>query len=204
MKIATRTLLFAATLVGGVFAFRQALAQEPGQDPAQDDMMAMMAEMQKLAAPGDMHKMLANSVGEWDLEFEMFMPGMEPMKSTGHSTIVAVLGGRYIQEQLSGSFMGMPFEGMNMIGYDNHNKVFTSTWFDTSSTWPITATGTWDKTTRTLAMKGVMKDAANMDGRPYRHVTREIDEDHFVSDMYDTIPPVGDVKVMTIVYKRAE
>jgi len=202
MKTTTRVMLTAATLVGGLFAFRPLLAQDPGQDPTDQDMAAMMEQMGKLAAPGEMHKILEHMVGTWDLEFEMTMPGMGPMKSTGTSEITSVLGGRYIQEQLEGSFMGMAFSGLNLVGYDNHKKEYHSTWFDTSSTWPITATGQWNKETRTLELKGIMKDAANMEGRPYRMTTEMIDDDTAVAMMYDTIPPQGEVLVMTITYTR--
>ncbi|RMH04055.1 MAG: DUF1579 domain-containing protein [Planctomycetota bacterium] len=202
MKYATRLLLAAVLLAGAPFAFQALRAQEP-QEPSADEMTAMMAEMQKLAAPGEMHKLLARMEGEWKLAFEMNMPGAPPMKSTGSSTVRMVLGGRYLQEELKGSFMGMPFEGLNLIGYDNFRKEFHSTWFDTSSTWKTTAVGSYDPATKTLEFHGTMRDIADMEGRPYRMTTTEIDADHFVSEMYDTIPPQGEVKVMTIRYERA-
>ncbi len=202
MKTTTRALLLAAALVGGLFAFRQAYAQDPSQEPSPEEMAAMMEEMGKLAAPGEMHDLLQNLVGTWDLEFEMSMPGMDPMKSTGVSEITSELGGRYVQERLQGSFMGMPFHGMNMIGYDNFEKEFHSTWFDSSSTWPISATGQWDAETKTMEFRGIMKDVANMDGRPYRMTSHQVSDDHVVFKMYDTIPPQGEALVMTINYRR--
>ncbi len=202
MKTTTRALLIAATLAGGLFAFRQAHAQDPVQEPSPEEMAAMMEQMQKLATPGEMHKILDGMVGTWDLKMEMFSPGMPPMVSGGTSEITSVLGGRYIQEMMEGSFMGQPFHGMNLIGYSNATEEFHSSWRDNFSTWPTTSTGHWDAETKTLEMKGIMRDVADMDGRPYRMVSRMIDDDNFVADMYDTIPPHGDIKVMTITYTR--
>jgi hypothetical protein len=48
----------------------------------------------------------------------------------------------------------------------------------------------------------MMRDVISPDGRPYRHVTHPVDEDHYITKMYDTIPPVGDILVMEIAYTR--
>ncbi len=182
---------------------RPASAQDPGMDITPGQMAEMMAQMEKLAAPGEMHELLATLEGEWDLVMEYSMsPDAEPEKSAGRSRMEMVLGGRYLREELSSEVMGMAFAGINHIGYDNAREEFHSTWIDTGSTWPTTSTGSWDAETRTLTTTGLMRDVADLDGRPFRHAITWESPDRLVARMYDTIPPVGEVQVMTITYTR--
>ncbi len=182
---------------------RPAPAQDPGQDITPEQMAEMMAQMQKLAAPGEMHELLATMVGEWELVMEMTMsPDAEPTVSSGHARMEMVLGGRYLREQLSGDIMGMKFQGINHIGWDNHREEFHSTWIDTGSTWPTVSTGSYDEETRTLTTTGLMRDVADLEGRAFRHTLTWESPDRAVARMYDTIPPMGEVQVMTITYTR--
>src|SRR6185503_17573914 len=74
---------------------------------------AMMDAWMKYATPGEAHKMLGNMVGTFDTKVTSWMqPGEPPMVSTGVSENKWVLGGRYIQQSFTGSFMGQPFEGI--------------------------------------------------------------------------------------------
>src|SRR5262245_26127159 len=84
------------------------------QDPK--EMEKMMAFM----TPGEHHKVLDFKVGKWTCKASMFMaPGMPPMESELKSETKWIMGGRYLHDSVSGSFMGMPFEGMGVSGYDN-------------------------------------------------------------------------------------
>jgi hypothetical protein len=49
-------------------------------------------------------------------------------------TNTMILGGRYQQSMIKGNMMGMPFEGMGLLGYDNAQKLFYSTWVDNMGT----------------------------------------------------------------------
>lgn len=206
MLNASRLFAAAAVLVGGAFAFHRATAQEPGQEPGIPGMDAeMMAQMIELATPGEMHELIATMAGDWELEMEMWMdPSAPPMTMTGTATGKMILGGRYLQERVFGEMMGEPFEGMNVFGYDNNLKVFNSVWIDSASTWPTFSTGTWDEATKTLELKGTMRDVANLEGRPYRETLQWTGKGTHELTMYDTIPPLGEVKVMHIVYRRAK
>ena len=74
--------------------------------------------------PGDMHKMLEAQNGEWDAEVSMWMqPGAPPTKSTAMAKNEMVMGGRYQMSKTIGTMMGMPFEGMSLLGYDNMKKI---------------------------------------------------------------------------------
>ena len=103
---------------------------------------AMMDAWQKYATQSEGHKMLNHMVGTFDAKVTSFMqPGAPPAVSTGVSENKWVLGGRYIEQTFTGSFMGMPFQGIGYTGYDNAKKQYFGTWMDNMSTGVMTSTG---------------------------------------------------------------
>src|SRR5579859_6512689 len=96
-----------------------------------DDMKTMMAA----AAPGEPQKMLAKSAGTWTATVTMWMqPGTPPQVSTAQATNEMILGGRYLRSTNTGKFMGMPFEGLGLTGYDNVRKLYVNSWVDNMGT----------------------------------------------------------------------
>jgi hypothetical protein len=76
--------------------------------------------------PGDMQKMLAGYDGNWSEDITLWMdPKQPPTKSTGTAENKMILGGRYQQENITGSFAGTPYEAECIMGYDNMKKVFS-------------------------------------------------------------------------------
>ena len=82
---------------------------------AQDE--AAMKAWQEYMTPGDIHKMLASSDGAWTEDITMWMaPGQPATKSTATAENKMIMGGRYQQSKHTGTFNGMPFEGMSLLG----------------------------------------------------------------------------------------
>src|SRR5689334_24796229 len=99
--------LGACVLLVSSVAFGQ---DQPKMSPEEK---AQMDAMMKAATPGDAHKKLASMVGTWDAVVKMYpmQPGAQMQQSTATSESKWVLGGRWVQEMVSGNFMGMPFNG---------------------------------------------------------------------------------------------
>jgi hypothetical protein len=121
------------------------------------------------------------------------------METDGESESKPILGGRYLMETDKFEMMGMPFEGLSIVGYDNLTGEYTSFWADTMSTWWVTATGKRVDEHRT-EMTGTMRDIAG--ARQYRMVSIEKGPDEYDAEMYDTIPGQGEVLVMSFTAKR--
>ncbi len=103
---------------------------------------AEMDAMMKAATPGEPHKKLAEMVGTFDATVKMWpAPNAPAQTSQGVSTNKSVLGGRWIQEDFTGSMMGAPFTGIGYTGYDNVTKKYVGTWMDSMSTGAMTSTG---------------------------------------------------------------
>lgn len=122
---------------------------------SEGDTKAWMAFM----TPGDMHQKVAQSVGTWKAEIKTWMgPGSEPTTSIATARGEMILGGRYLQSTYTGEFMGMPFEGASLTGYDNGRKVFVSTFVDNMGTGVMITEGKWNAAKNAIEMKGKQTD----------------------------------------------
>jgi len=146
-----------------------------------DDMKAMMA----YATPGDIHKMMAKSVGDWSCAVTMWMaPGAQPMNSTTEAKNEMILGGRYLHQTNTGSFMGQPFEGISTTGYDNAKKIFVNTWIDNMGTGIMYLTGTWDAASSSIIFTGNMVDPSSGKDIAVKETLKIVDDNHEELTMY--------------------
>ncbi len=165
------------------------------------DSATMMAKMMEYGTPGPMHTMLASWNGTWNDETTMWeYEGATPQKSTGTAVNTMIMGGKYQHSTHSGNMMGMPFEGMSIVGYDNATKQFVSSWVDNWSTGIMNMSGTWDDATKTMTLTGTMPDIC----RPgkecsFREVFKVIDDNTQHMEMYGPDSKTGkEMKMMEI------
>ena len=163
----------------------------------------MMVAWMASATPGEMHKMLAMSDGDWEGEVTHWMDPAAPAKtSKTWATNRMILGGRFQQSEHSGCFDGMSFEGISLVGYDNLKKVFMSTWIDNMGTTVMHMEGAWDAATKTIHMTGTCTNP--MDGKQMN--VREdfviVDDNTQKMTMYGPDMKGKEFKTMEIVYKR--
>jgi hypothetical protein len=166
------------------------------------DSAAMMQAWQAYMTPGGVHQMLAKSNGTWEGDVTMWMePGKPPIKSKSTTVNKMIFGGRYQQSTHKGDMMGMPFEGMSTLGFDNAKKVLVSTWIDNMGTGIMTMEGTWDSTTNTANLKGKMVDPMTGKDMECRETFTMIDDNSQKLEMFCT-QQGKEMKTMEILYKR--
>lgn len=164
----------------------------------------MMEAWSAFATPGSDHARLAPHIGRWNLIVRMYMaPGAPPEESTATSEARWVMDGRYVQEVVEGSFMGAPFQGQGLTGYDNLKKCYVGTWVDNQGTGIATSTGHYDAKARTFTFTMKMPDP--MAGREVtqRMVERWVDDDHFVVQSFHEGPDGKEYMGMELEYARA-
>lgn len=160
-------------LIRGTFCLVLAAcaAPEPPKPAAQafeQRLHGLLTELADKARPGNAHLALQDLVGQWDLEVQARTgPDSAWERSTGRSTCVLALGGRYVVEHWSATLQGQPFEAMQVLGYDKLAERFVSIWMDSFSTWPVTSSGRMGSDGRTLELAGTMRDVLAPDGRPF-------------------------------------
>jgi hypothetical protein len=181
---------------------KKVAASKPAPKPMNED------EMQKVWAtymtPTEVHKMLAQSDGDWTGDVTHWMtPKSEPMQSKCTATNKMIMGGRYQQSDFKGEFMGMPFEGMNLLAFDNAKKVFISNWVDNMGTGMMTMEGTWDEKTKTITFTGKMVDPMTGKDCDVKETFTIVDDNTQVMTMYAPNPDgKGMFKTMQIKFKR--
>jgi Protein of unknown function (DUF1579) len=174
-------------------------AEPAAAAPAPMNEAEMMAEMMKLAKPGPEQAELAAGVGQWEDTFRMrFDPNGPWQEIKGSSERTPLLDGRYVMEHTNFVMLGQPMETVSIVGFDKRSGEYTCMWADMLSTWWTTAHGK-RQPDGSIDLVGMMTDTAGT--RPFR-MHRVSGKDTVHIDMYDTIPPAGEVLVMTVDGRR--
>jgi hypothetical protein len=119
------------------------------------DPQAMMELYQKLATPGEPHKLLASLAGSWTTQTKEWMePGKPPTEASGTADMKMVLDGRFLQQDFNSTMMGQPYTGIGTTAYDNLRKKYVSTWIDSMGTGIFVMEGTASADGKTITLKG--------------------------------------------------
>lgn len=164
-----------------------------------------MQNWQAYATPGDVHKMMASWDGKWkESMLSWKAPGATPDTMVSESVVKSIMDGRYSTATYKGMMMGMPFEGLSTMAWDNQRKVFINTWIDNFGTGLTVLEGPWDEATKTINLSGKMVDPSYGDGRMmnYRQVVTIIDDKTQKVEMYFPGPDGKEFKNMEIVSTR--
>ena len=173
------------------------------------DEMKMMMELAKL---NENHKLLAETAGTWSYVVKMWMdPKGNPSESKGTATRKAVMDGRYVTGDYSGSFKmpgadgkmtDMNFKGMSMDAYDNVKKKFVSGWVDNMGTGIMITEGTYDPATKSITYTGEFEMAPGMKSK-VREIVKLTDKTHMSMEYFED-RGTGEAKTMEINYTRAK
>lgn len=162
----------------------------------------MMKKWMDYMTPGEMHNMMAKSVGEWTYVSKWWNdPSAPPTVSEGRAVNEMILGGRYLKSLNYGEVMGMPFEGMNILAYDKATNEFFSFWIDNIGTGMTTARGKYDEKSKVCDMKGTMVDPMTGKEIEYRQTMKFIDDNDQLFEMY-MIYEGKEVKSMELAFTR--
>lgn len=172
------------------------------QNREAQDMTAATDAYCKAAAPGAAHEMLAKMAGTWTTHTKSWMaPGKPPMESSGTSAQKMLFDGRYLQQEFFGDMMGTPFTGFGLCGYDNQKERFVSTWIDSMSTAIYYFEGSGDAEGGTITQVCRYEDPVRGPMK-LRSVTRIVDDDTHLFEMYGTDSSDKEQKMMEITYTR--
>jgi len=189
--------------------FTQRGTDPPPRGTSSSDIQARVkADMEaytQLAQPGEHHKRLSNLAGRWKTTSKTWMsPGQPPIEVSGTIEASWILGGRYIQGLHTGSFMGQPFEGRSLDGYDNVTREYFSTWIDNMGTGVMFFRGSCDDPCKVLTETAEGPDPMTGKVLRTRNVITFIDRDTYRSEMYAVgVSKDGqDAKVMDMIATR--
>ncbi len=179
------------------------MAKEKKQE-GKVDMQAMMELHKKLGTPGAPHKLLAGMAGSWATKTKGWMdPSKPPMESAGTCEQKMILGGRFLQQEYNGEMMGSPFAGIGVTGYDNHTKKYVSTWMDSMGTGIYLFEGTASADGKTITQESHYDDPFR-GPMTWRSVTKIVDKNTHVFEMYGIDKNGKEEKMMEITYTRKQ
>jgi hypothetical protein len=193
MKLSAVTL--SAALAAGValFCVNTIAADQPSDSadknasskPAAPDMDEK--KWMEAATPGPAHKALEAFVGDWDVASKWWWtPDAPPAESKGVSKVRAILGGRFVQEDHDGQFMGKPYKGLGVTGYDNFKKKYVTFWIDDSGTGMFTTEGAASGDGKEFTLMGKMDDPASGEkDKPVKCIIRLVSSDKRIMEMHD-------------------
>ena len=198
MKIRVLVATVVLALCTSAFAAEEAKKQEMSAEEK-----AMMEAMMKAMTPGDAHKLLDGMVGTFDAKVTSSMdPSKPPEVSNGTSENSWVMGNRYVMQKFTGSFMGMPFQGVGYTGYDNIKKKYVGTWMDTMTTSMMISDGKADADGKSITFSSTMDDPMTGKTSPVKEKVTVVDADHHMLEMWGAGPDGKMFKMMEINYTR--
>lgn len=166
------------------------------------NMEAIMEVYRKLGTPSEPHRVLASMAGSWNAKVKSWPePNKPPVESSGTCVQRMVLGGRFLQQEFTGDMMGTIFTGIGFTGYDNHAGKYVSTWMDSMGTGILFFEGTAGGDGKTITQENHHNDPVR-GPMTWRSVTRIIDDNTWVFEMYSIYEKGKEEKGMEITYTR--
>ncbi|MFA5059342.1 MAG: DUF1579 domain-containing protein [Candidatus Omnitrophota bacterium] len=189
----------------GIIFVGQGYAQDQAA-PAKTEQELMMEKWQQFSTPNENHKNLDFLAGEWTYTMKWWQSAdTTPEESTGTTSSRWILGGRFVQSDVKGESMGQPFEGINIIGYNNLSKEYNSIWIDNMSTAVMATTSQYDPATKTFTEQGsVSCPMTGETNRAVRGISKIMDADHYSYEMFMNGLDGKEYKTMELIYSRVK
>jgi hypothetical protein len=158
-------------------------------------------------APGsqlsDEQKLLQKDVGTWDAAVKLWpVPNAKPIESKAVEKNELLPGGLWLVSRFDGDFGGMKFAGIGTVGYDPVEKKYVGTWIDNMTPHLTVIKADYDPATKTMTGIGQGRDAATGKESTTKNVTRYLDDNTRVFEMFASDPDGKEFKLMEITYKR--
>ena len=161
-----------------------------------------LARMKKLgeeyATPNENHAFLNRLSGNWNTSSTV----MELPQEEGKAIFEMILGDRFLNGDISGTFAKVPYAGRVTIGYDNFRHKFVATFLDDLGTSIRSAEGSLDKTGNILSLWGSIDEwMTDQHDNPVKYRYIIVDKDQFVFEIYDLAAHPNSVVIKTT-YRR--
>lgn len=171
----------------------------PALSPAQEKEKGAETD---LGAPGEEHKRLAALAGDWDVALKYKVgPGVE-RDGTASCESRWALGGRFLRQEYSSKFQGMPFTVVQYLGYDRRKKKFIEIKMDSMDTSLMHNEGSIAADGKTITCTGDRTDPESGKELRMRTVTTLVDKDHYTLEWFFTDADGKEERVVTLKHTR--
>ena len=177
---------------------------KPGGGATAGGMDEAMKAMMAAATPGPQHQALAPMSGKFKAVNKFKMnPTDEWQTSEGTYEGETCMDGRYLLMNVQANMMGMPFQGMGCLGYDNVLKKYVAAWIDNMGTGIMRSEGTSSDGGKTITFAGEMMCPVEHANKAYKYTYEIKSGDEFVMRWWS--PSMTDGKMfesMVVTYTR--
>lgn len=137
--------------------------------------------------PSEVHTLLSEYTGSFKMEITMSMgTGKEPTIITVNSEHKMLLGGRFLEMKQEGSMMGMDYQSIMTIGFNNIDKKMSLTTITNMGTGTLSLFGEWDEKAKTANLLGQLTNPVSKDIIKVRQTVTFIDDNTILIESYDT------------------
>jgi hypothetical protein len=172
----------------------EAPKEAPPVDPA-------MAEFIAKNTPTDAHKALARLAGDYEVACKFYVAkDQPPVEEKGQARLRMVLDGRFLQERFDGQYMGQPFQGIGVTGFDTMTGRHFSTWMDSWTTFVVKFDGEVDAAGAVYTYKAEVPGPQGV--KKTRTVTTIRSADVHVFEYFETGADGVETKTMELTYTR--
>jgi hypothetical protein len=141
-------------------------------------------------------------VGNWEATIVSTGRDGKPVTNAAKSS-VKLLGGRWLITDFDGTFMGAPFIGHEVLGYDPVAKKYVLNWVDATATSFATGEGLYNPQTKTLTLTVSGRDDSTGKTATWRQVDIWKDAEHHDWSLRTISPKDAKEQIqMTIQYRR--
>jgi len=182
--------------------------QNTGQSPS--NAPAISPELQKLrqqreatSQPGPRHLSLMRLDGDYVTKEKYYPPGQStPLESDGTATLRSEMGGRFIVERNAGGYLGEPYIGLRIYGFNNGTKKYEGVWTSSKSTAVISLLGDSKDGGMTIEYTGTYHEDTTGSMRTMQITLHILDPDHFEVQVIRTMPDGSPGPKLVSLYTR--
>ena len=139
----------------------------------------------ELEKPGEYHQHLKMMAGTWDVKSKFYLVPGQTIEMNGVEVAKMQPGGFWLISDFTGKFMGQPFHGHGVMGYEAHRKKYVGMWVDTIASVMVTSTGNCTKDGKVHTMIGKSFDPMQKREVTYKQVTIIRDANTKTFHLYD-------------------
>lgn len=136
--------------------------------------------------PSSIHTMLAQYTGSFNMEITMSMgEGKEPTIITVNSEHTMLLGGRFLEMKQKGTMMGMDYQSIITIGFNNTDKQMAMNTITNMGTGTLSLFGNWDEKSKSANLFGQLINPVTKNTINVKQVITFIDKNTIIIESYD-------------------
>ena len=150
--------------------------------------------------PSKVHQRLSQFTGNFTMEIAMSIEtGKEPTIIVVNSEHKMLLGGRFLEMKQQGVMIGMDYQSIMTIGFNNIDRQMSLTTITNMGTGTLSLIGEWEEQTKTANLFGQLTNPLTKDIIKVRQTLTFVDDNTILIESYDTEADQPEKK--TIQYK---